>query len=59
MLYFIVRYNVILKYGYVTELQCPKTYCKNGGTCQEDYEYEDYICECVPGFAGSNCQLGE
>lgn len=34
--------------------QCVLGMCKNGGKCV-DYWF-DYVCECVDGFSGRNCE---
>lgn len=36
--------------------QCALETCKNGGKCV-DYWF-DYVCECVDGFSGRNCEQG-
>lgn len=36
---------------------CSTNPCKNGGTCVPGVEV--YICDCIPGFKGRRCELGE
>ena len=37
--------------------QCEQNPCENGGTCRK--HVLSYTCECLPGYNGSLCQLGE
>ena len=36
---------------------CDSNPCENGATCRD--QGDRYECECVAGYAGSNCELGE
>ena len=36
---------------------CIAGICQNGGTCRD--LVGDYVCSCVPGYTGRNCQTGE
>ena len=36
---------------------CITGICQNGGTCQD--LVGDYVCSCVPGYTGRNCQTSE
>ena len=35
---------------------CGSNPCKNGGTCRR--ELDKYVCLCVPGATGINCETG-
>ena len=39
---------------YLVESRCEPSPCKNGATCTENIE--NYICSCVAGFMGKNCE---
>lgn len=36
--------------------ECDSSPCKNGGTCADGIN--SYSCDCVPGYMGSNCEIG-
>lgn len=36
--------------------ECLSQPCQNGGTCSDDIN--GYICTCLNGFAGANCDFG-
>ncbi len=33
--------------------------CYNGGTCKEAVYSSDFICQCPPGFTGTQCQISK
>ena len=37
--------------------QCDSTPCLNQGSCKD--LLGSYTCSCLPGFAGTNCEIGE
>ncbi|KAM8881606.1 zonadhesin, like [Synchiropus picturatus] len=41
------------------ESPCLSSPCQNGGTCQEGSDNSTYICQCVDGFEGPDCELEE
>ena len=42
---------------YIDINECLSTPCLNGGTCKED-QLDSYLCQCLPGYTGFNCQTG-
>ena len=36
--------------------ECASSPCQNGGTCNDGVN--SYSCDCVPGHAGDNCEIG-
>uniref|UniRef100_A0A1A7XNI6 Plasminogen activator n=1 Tax=Iconisemion striatum TaxID=60296 RepID=A0A1A7XNI6_9TELE len=36
---------------------CYVSQCYNGGTCKEAVYSSDYICQCPPGFSGTQCEI--
>ncbi|XP_076126390.1 tissue-type plasminogen activator [Alosa pseudoharengus] len=42
---------------YVPVITCYVSRCYNGGTCKEAVYSSDYLCQCPPGFAGSQCEI--
>ena len=39
---------------------CPVNFCQNGGTCVCVVgQPNSFRCMCLPGFSGTNCQLGK
>ncbi|XP_034094250.1 tissue-type plasminogen activator isoform X1 [Gymnodraco acuticeps] len=41
----------------VPVLNCYVSQCYNGGTCKEAVYTSDYICQCPPGFSGTQCEI--
>ncbi|XP_077570720.1 tissue-type plasminogen activator [Stigmatopora nigra] len=41
----------------VPVINCYISQCYNGGTCKEALYSSDYICQCPPGFSGSQCEI--
>ncbi|XP_061754381.1 tissue-type plasminogen activator isoform X1 [Nerophis ophidion] len=41
----------------VPVINCYVSHCYNGGTCKEAVYSSDYICQCPPGFSGSQCEI--
>ncbi|XP_051923165.1 tissue-type plasminogen activator isoform X1 [Hippocampus zosterae] len=41
----------------VPVINCYTSHCYNGGTCKEAVYSSDYICQCPPGFSGSQCEI--
>lgn len=37
--------------------KCFASQCYNGGTCKEAVYTSDYICQCAPGFTGTQCEI--
>ena len=37
---------------------CASDPCRNGGTCSEPSS-GGYMCKCVPGYTGTNCETGQ
>ncbi|XP_029296170.1 tissue-type plasminogen activator isoform X1 [Cottoperca gobio] len=38
-------------------INCYVSQCYNGGTCKEAVYTSDYICQCPPGFSGTQCEI--
>lgn len=36
--------------------ECGSDPCQNGGTCQDFLGF--YLCECAPGWNGTDCEIG-
>ncbi|XP_068559858.1 tissue-type plasminogen activator isoform X1 [Cebidichthys violaceus] len=41
----------------VPVINCYVSQCYNGGTCKEAVYTSDYICQCPPGFSGTQCEI--
>ncbi|XP_070690474.1 tissue-type plasminogen activator isoform X1 [Pempheris klunzingeri] len=41
----------------VPVINCYVSQCYNGGTCKEAVYTSDYICQCPPGFTGTQCEI--
>lgn len=41
----------------VPVINCYAPRCYNGGTCKEAVYSSDFICQCPPGFTGSQCEI--
>ncbi|XP_073322346.1 tissue-type plasminogen activator isoform X1 [Pagrus major] len=41
----------------VPVVNCYVSQCYNGGTCKEAVYTSDYICQCPPGFSGTQCEI--
>lgn len=39
---------------FLVESKCEFNFCRNGGVCMENID--NYICLCVVGFMGKNCE---
>ncbi|TRY96768.1 hypothetical protein DNTS_014492 [Danionella cerebrum] len=37
--------------------KCSVSKCYNGGTCKEALYSTDFICQCPPGFSGTQCEI--
>lgn len=37
-------------------LGCKKQVCQNGGTCSKHQTLEQFLCSCLPGFTGYDCE---
>ena len=37
--------------------ECSSYPCVNGGTCLD--QVNEYVCNCIPGYVGVNCQTGK
>ena len=46
-----------IKIIFVDVDECASSQCQNGGTCIDGINV--YTCNCVPGYAGENCQNGK
>ena len=33
--------------------------CVNGATCNDTDGQDNYVCHCVPGFTGRDCETGQ
>ena len=33
--------------------------CKNGATCSDTDGMDNYMCDCVPGYMGRDCETGQ
>lgn len=42
---------------YVPVVTCYTSRCYNGGTCKEAVYSNDFLCQCPPGFIGSQCEI--
>ncbi|XP_046871569.1 tissue-type plasminogen activator, partial [Hypomesus transpacificus] len=42
---------------FVPVISCYVSRCYNGGTCKEAVYSSDYLCQCPPGFTGSQCEI--
>ena len=48
----------IMLHSHVTEIdECSSNPCQNGGTCHN--EENQFRCDCVTGWQGTRCQIGE
>ena len=44
--------------NYISDIDnCAEQPCQNGGNCTD--EVNDFRCDCVAGFTGKNCSIGE
>jgi len=47
-----------LFFGYNSDIdECAEQPCQNGGNCTD--EVNDFRCDCVTGYTGKNCSIGE
>ena len=45
-------------FGYNLDINdCTEQPCQNGGNCTD--EVNDFRCDCVVGYTGKNCSIGE
>ena len=35
---------------------CSRNPCKNGGKCSSGFDGQQYQCECLEGYRGTNCE---
>ena len=42
-----------------SQSHCSSGPCQNGGTCIPQYEKDSYVCVCVKGLTGKDCQTGD
>lgn len=54
----LVMVYIYLSFFSVSEIDpCSLLPCQNGATCQRLTGF-DYICQCPPGFSGTDCDIG-
>ena len=44
-------------YGYADIDECASSPCQHDATCHNGLDF--YMCSCLPGYTGSNCETGE
>ncbi|XP_030214887.1 tissue-type plasminogen activator isoform X2 [Gadus morhua] len=42
---------------YVPVVTCQESRCYNGGICKEALYSSDFLCQCPPGFSGTQCEI--
>ena len=55
----VVWYRKVKNYWHLLPLdvdECASSPCQNGGTCVD--VVNAYTCNCVPGYTGENCDIG-
>ena len=58
-LYDLFTYESIVLCLLIDINECDSTPCQNGATCNNTQPPGTYRCDCVPGYNGTNCEIGE
>lgn len=37
--------------------KCSESPCQNGATCLDSHGDGMYLCQCMPGYTGTNCDI--
>ena len=54
---FVSIISIFFNWYFVDINECASNPCQNGGSCQDGTNR--YTCRCLPGYAGSRCQVGK